>query len=1123
MTSQAEPKIRPRILRLRYIVAAAFVLALAYTLTGFLLAPWVVKRELPRLVEEKLHHRARIGEIAFNPFTLTLHASNFSLEEMDGRPVIGFSDATVRVAWRSMLRRAWVLSEVRLVNPSMHVEISKQGLLNLAALAPPGSGEASPQPTRFAIGHVLLENGSVDFVDEREGYRNRLERLSLELSSLSTLDQEASPYALAGETPNGTKLRWKGELSLLPMVASGTLAIENASLSELDAYLRAYFASLIVAGRADLELPYHFAITDGKLQFTLQGAKLAVHDLNIAGRGAKTSFCRIGQLALEGVDFDLQTRSTTVHMLQFADVGVDAKRNAKGELDLARFFAAPTSDSATAEAQGTEWRVEVGMGEITNITANFVDESAKEPLLVDVRGLHAKLKLDVDSGKHGVRVRVDRGEFGLAEAQAGAASWKRQAVRLADVVISGASFDSDTAALGIDAVRVGNLSVDAEMKDGNLSLLDLVPAAGGSKSGKPLMASVKSIELAGGSVKFADRSSRISLALERLGVKLKDISSDMSKPLAFELAAGVQSGGRIGARGRAVPAAGTLEAQVEVSGVALAPLQPLMAQYASVKLTAGEASLAGTLTAGGKSPRIRYAGSASVTNLALNDETGERLLGWKSLATSSLRFTLLPNRVEIDELRWNAPAGKLAIAIDHTTNIGRAFAHKDAAPTAQGDKNTTDGETAFAVEVRRVRVEQGELEFVDESLRPGFAAKIHDLEGIANGLSSDRSTRSQFTLEGRVGEFGFAHITGTVNPFALRDRTNFRVQFRNLDLTTVSTYSMKFAGYRIASGRMSLDLNYRVHDSILEGDDHITLDQFTLGERVESPDAFKLPIEFAIALLKDSDGRIDVAIPVSGNLDDPQFSYATLMWKAIGNLITSVVTAPFRALAHLFGGNGEEVGAIAFDPGASKLQLSEQEKLNHVIGVLAKRPELKLVIPARYDAEADARALRRAALSREIGRRAGFTVADDEDPGPINIEDRRTRAALRALFAERFSQAELDKLKAEVEAKEREAGAANGKLQPPLSIKDRVRNFASGEPQVADAREFYLTLVRRLRDAQPLPANALSELAQKRAAAIEDALKAAGADPARIALSTAEPTSNAEAKQVTLQLSLAKR
>ena len=1116
MNLQAKWKFVPRP---RHIIAAVLVLTLTYALTGFLLAPWIVKRELPRLVEEKLHCRARIGELTINPFKLSLRATNFSLEEMDGKPVIGFTDATIDLAWRSLLQRAWILRAVHLADLSVNVVISKQGILNLATLTPPTSNESQEQPSRFAIDHFLLENGKLAFADEREGYRNSFERISLELYSLTTLRQAASPYVLAARTPNGTKLRWKGELSLLPLVASGTLAVENILLPELDPYLRGYVASRIVTGRADLELPFHFAINNGKPQFTLQNAKLAVNELSIAARGEKTAFSKIGRFTIDGVDFNMQEQSAVVRALQLADVVMIAKRDAKGELDIARLTNVPVTGTVTAQPESEVWRARFENFQLSNAALAFTDETAKKPLVLNLRGLHAKLKLDVGSDEKGLHVHVDQGELGLTEGQVGTVSWKQPAVTFGDIALRDSHFDSDAAMLAIDRIRIGNLSIDAVMKDGSLSLVDLMPAGGESRSARPIVANVNFLEIADGGLKIADRTSGISLALAHLWVKLKDLSSDASKPLGFEFSGRLQSGGRIGARGRLASAGNSIEAKVEAQNIALAPLQPLLAQFANVKLASGEVSLAGLLTAGGKKPRAGYTGSASVTNIALDDHAGERLLGWKSLATNSLHFTIFPNTATIDELRWSAPVGKLVIAADHTTNVGRAFAQKNAAASAPGNENKADSDSGFAMEVRRVKVEQGELDFADESLRPGFAATIRDLAGEVNGLSSEKSTRSQFALEGRVGEFGYAHITGTLNPFALRERTNFRLQFRNLDLTTVSPYSMKFAGYRIASGRLSLDLNYRVHNSLLEGDDQITLDQFTLGERVESPDALKLPLELAIALLKDSDGRIDVAIPVSGNLDDPQFSYGTLVWKAIGNLITGVVSAPFRALAHLFGGKGEEAGIIAFDPGSSKVQVPEQEKLSHVVVLLAKRPELKLNIPGRYDSAADANALKHQLLNREINRRAGFTATEEEEPGPINIDDSRTRAALRELFAERFSQAELDKYKAEAEAKERRANAANGKEQT-LSLKDRVRNFASGEPQVADPREFYRALARRLRDAQPLTNNALPELAQKRAQAIEEALKAAGADPTRISVSTAEPVSNADAKLVTVQLAL---
>lgn len=424
--------------------------------------------------------------------------------------------------------------------------------------------------------------------------------------------------------------------------------------------------------------------------------------------------------------------------------------------------------------------------------------------------------------------------------------------------------------------------------------------------------------------------------------------------------------------------------------------------------------------------------------------------------------------------------------------------------------------------VRRVRIDAGELDFSDDSLRPAFATKMHTLAGTVSGISSDRTARAQFALDGRVDEFGSARLSGTLNPFAWRENTNIGMQFRNIDLTGASTYSMKFAGYRIASGRLALDLNYRVRGGKFEGDNKIILDKFTLGEKVQSAGALDLPIELAIALLKDADGKIDIALPISGNIDDPQFGVGTLVWQALRKIISNIVAAPFRALAHLFGGSAETTGAIAFDPGSSRLLPPAREQIGHVVEVLAKRPELKLGIPARYDSVADAAALRRDALAREVAKRAGFKLAEDEAPGPVSVEDKPTRAALRALFVERFPAAEFAKQKAEAEAKERAAPTADGKPQS-ISVLDRARNFATGEPQLADPRGFYGALLRRLRDTQAIPANALGDLAQKRAAAIAASLQAAGVDPVRVSRSVAEPVARAEAKEVTVELSLSKQ
>ena len=122
MNQGRQPHPRSRRWLLAPVVAAGFTLL--YALAGFLLAPWIAGRELPRFAAEHLHHRARVGEISFNPFTLRLQVREFALETTEGRPVLGFADAVVDLAWRSLLRRAWVLDEVWLVDLAAHVEIA---------------------------------------------------------------------------------------------------------------------------------------------------------------------------------------------------------------------------------------------------------------------------------------------------------------------------------------------------------------------------------------------------------------------------------------------------------------------------------------------------------------------------------------------------------------------------------------------------------------------------------------------------------------------------------------------------------------------------------------------------------------------------------------------------------------------------------------------------------------------------------------------------------------------------------------------------------------------------------------------------------------------------------------
>ena len=1079
--------------------ATVAALVLLYTVGGFVLLPWYAQRELPRLLEQQLHRPAKIGAIRFNPFTLTLEADDFALTEQDGRPLVSFKRALIDLEWRSIAQRAVVLGAIRLQTPAVHIGIAADGSLNLAALGGKKADAAQAQPAkpasppRVAIGELDISNGSLSFADERVGYKNRFEELSFKLSALSTFSENKGPYALTATTPGGAILKWQGEASVTPLAANGTLALEHSALAELQPLLKNSLPGTLSSGRASVELPYEFALAAGKPQLTVRNGKLSIESFALDGASADKPSIKLAALNLDdlAVDFKAQPEGAPL---------IDVKSSALALKGIA-FGAAAAGTPVFALDNLRLEDIALHMATATN----------------------GKTAVDLKSAKLAAET------FSLK-----AAGNDASLVTLAALTLDNIGLDMNARAVNIGALQLAAPDIKVRREEnGDIDLLKLFPPKDEPPSA-PWLVGVKQVEISGGAVALDDRALGLAPALKDVRIKLGDVTNNFARPVAFDIATAIVSGGTLSARGRAAPG-GAVEAEINGAAIALAPLQTFVARQANVVLASGEMAFAGKLKTGGTKAALSYQGSAGINNLKINDPAGVLLAGWKSLATTTLRVQTAPTQIEIDTLHWQTPAGKFAIAADRTTNFRRALKTNGEqtaatpAPTTAAAAATPPatsepaGKDAFALQIRRVEIKDGALDFSDETIGGGFATGIQEFNGTINGISTDRSTRSQLAIEGRVDEFGFARVSGSLNPFQPRDRTNVRLEFRNLDMPKVTPYAVRFAGYKVASGRMSLDLNYSVRNNLIEGNHRVLLDQFTLGEQVDSPGAMSLPLRLAIAILKDDDGKIDLAVPISGNLDDPKFDYGGVIRQAIFNILTSIVTAPFKLIGSLFGGGqGEEISQIAFDPGSARLLPPEREKLSRIVQALGKRPELKLQVPARYDIELDTRALRRAGLRRDLGRSAGLDMQEEDPPGPVNLDDARTRSAARSLFAERFSSAELDKIRAEFEAKAKDGGADAAK-QSAVSVTDRMRRLTSGEPQVTDTADFYRALSRRLTAEQPLAADALNDLARKRATTIADALKSAGIDGARVTLTTGEPLKNANGKAVSIELALSAR
>lgn len=595
-------------------------------------------------------------------------------------------------------------------------------------------------------------------------------------------------------------------------------------------------------------------------------------------------------------------------------------------------------------------------------------------------------------------------------------------------------------------------------------------AAPNKQSKKPDWAvSFKKLALDNSSLHVEDRSltKPVSLDIEKAAFEMHDASLDLSHSVPVSAAFQVKQGGRFNAQGKLTPSPLKAALNFKLTKFALKPFSPYINQFALLKLNDGATDISGKLSVKeGKNLAIAFNGGFSVNKLSLVEEANdEPFLVWERVSSDSLEVTLAPNHVHMTELRIVKPTGKFIIHEDKSLNVTRILRNQPAttsfpapvAPSSQPANETKSAESvhgsvtaetstdvakptlafgsptpqptvekaqelpipeisnnssaeAFPIGIETVRIENAELDFADLSIKPQFGTHINSLSGVISGVSTNASSAAQVELDGKVDEYGSARIRGSIQPFKPTNFTDLILSFRNIEMSRLTPYSGKFAGRRIDSGKISVDLEYKIKQRQLAGTNKFIINQLKLGEKVNSAEAANLPLDLAIAILEDSDGVIDLDLPISGSLDDPKFSYGSIVWRAIKNVLSKIVTAPFRALGKLFWTGSGKLEAISFEVGSPALLPPEQEKLKAVSQVLSKRQGLALGIIPSYDSDLDSRALQEITLRRKLAQEMGIKLEDGQQPGPIDLSNPKTQKAIDDLHDKLTKKGLLKKL-----------------------------------------------------------------------------------------------------------------
>ena len=506
------------------------------------------------------------------------------------------------------------------------------------------------------------------------------------------------------------------------------------------------------------------------------------------------------------------------------------------------------------------------------------------------------------------------------------------------------------------------------------------------------------------------------------------------------------------------------ELMLNMDSIAIAEVQPYLSEFAYLRIDGGAINAKGNvkvLMPENGDPKASYIGNMGLNNLNLYDtKKEEKFLAWNKLENVGVEIHSDPISLSVDSILVKELYSRFAIAEDQTINAMDVFE-----PTFKNMDTTAveNDQFEYKFDIGIIKILNSEMYFSDFSLPINFAVRIHSLNGNILGISSGNPLGAIIAMEGTVDEYGYAKIEGNLDPFDPLNYTDIAINFHNIALTKMSGYSAKFVGYKVEKGKLSLDLEYLIKKGMLTSNNQLFLNQLTLGDEVESEESMGLLIKLAIALLKDSEGNIDLDMEVNGDLNDPEISTGKLVWWAVERTLTTIVTAPFRFLGNLLGiSNADELEYVNFEVADTSLAPHQIENLTNITKALNERPGLSLGIYGSVDTVSDGLALRKIKFDSLLTQKLKLTSGDETITTASASQELR-QEVLETLYKESYNDSLFTLFKSQ-HLKKKNSG-----------------NDSAGNDEILDIRDYFNELTDAIIAKQIVSEKELANLASTRA------------------------------------------
>lgn len=1054
-----------------------FSLFLVYGLFGFFVLPGIIKEQLVENLEKVVARKIDLDAVSFNPYTFELNIHEFVIHEQTGdRTFAGAKEIDINIDPLALVVGHVKVKLIEITAPHVTIHKNQECGFNFSDLLvtdekslPEEKRDTETVLPKILVNKFSIIHGEVNFIDESgsEPFEASLKPIDFRLYDFSTMEEHNNQLSLHVEIDDGAYIDYRGKLnSLDPLRLEGGLELHSGRLYTQWKYFRDSLGFIVADGALDASLHYSADLSADPMQININQYKLQIDNLRLQDLTSKEDVLKLPLLTLGG-DADITSQQINVNEVKVDGFSLKVSRDKRGALNWATYFPPSEPKSQKDEIQEkSPWKVDIAKVDIQTDRLTYEENYAQAPFTAGLEHLIFGIK---DARLHGDNLIVDHFDTNLSEFSLIDAASEKKWMDFKTFTLNGQLQKDDAINLDIEQVGLDKLDVYALMdKEGVLNFSRLTSKSGTKSTdseAEPLAVTwkVKSFKLSDSKVDFKDKFNAVDglIQLDRINVALDDLSSTEGSWAESSVSLRLNKTGvmRVQSQIRHTPL--MVKSDFTLKDLDLVSFQPYVEKRANMDIKSGKVDLDFKAKLQAESTKVLANTRIRDLNF-LERREGKTFFAFKKLLVKDIDFSLKPDRIKIAEVNIYEPYARMKVDTDKHTNLDMLMltdpdASKEAHPSGK----------PFAVFVGKVNFKDGKGEFSDLSLPLPFKTDIHDLNGNMLALGTMKDVNTIVDIDGVVDEYGLAKIKGGFLSADPKIFTDIQLKFQNIDMTNLSPYTGKFIGYELKEGKMNVELDYKIDASQMQGGNRVVLKRLTLGEEVESDDAISAPVGLAIALLKDSEGVIDLDVPVTGNVDEPEFAIGHVVWTAFKNLIVGVATAPFNFLGEMLGISAEELENIAFEPGKSNLLPPEREKLDKLSEALSSKKMLILNVAGSYDDSRDLMEMKIAKLYKEALLKLEDNTTDLSLMDKDDLDD-----LLKELYMSHFGEESFELEEEKIEKLDLDSDAKKSELR--RLIKD--------------------TLV----DTQNISAEDLAQLGQKRAQAIVSHLVSKGIDVSRL-------------------------